>query len=225
MTAGPALRHVAALLAKDFRIHGREIMVTQAGVVALVALAMYLKPASGAARAGLVFNFNLLLAGFWSEWLISREKSKGTFAWLRSTPITDWQLVVSKFAATAACCVSLWTLTSVVFLRADPLSQRPAFWLLLQCVLLAFAGLAVATRWRFGPKLGQVIPYALVFGLALLSIAVSRTGSLPAVDPQILFASSGRQLMLAVAVVGCYALILSRTYAWVRRSDTSALLE
>ena len=33
------------------------------------------------------------------------------------------------------------------------------------------------------------------------------------------------QAMLAVAVVGCYALILSRTYAWVRRSDTSALLE
>ena len=37
--------------------------------------------------AAFVFNINMLLAAFWSEWLISREKTKGTFAWLRACPI------------------------------------------------------------------------------------------------------------------------------------------
>jgi hypothetical protein len=30
----------------------------------------------------LVFNINFLLALLWSEWLITRERSKRTFAWL-----------------------------------------------------------------------------------------------------------------------------------------------
>ena len=64
---------IAALLAKDGRIHGRDIAVTQVAILALLGLMNYMRPAEVAVLASAVFNFNFLLAGFWSEWLISRE--------------------------------------------------------------------------------------------------------------------------------------------------------
>ena len=98
-------------------------------------------------RVSFVFNLNLFLTMLWSDWLITRERSKRTFAWLRGLPVDDRVLAGSKFVVAAGCCVALWLVSSALF--APESWRSPGTGLVLQCVLLTFGGLTVATKWRF----------------------------------------------------------------------------
>lgn len=216
---------IVALVAKDVRIHGRDIAVTQVAILALLGLMNYMRPAEAAVLASAVFNFNFLLAGFWSEWLISREKTKGTFAWMRACPVDDRDLVAAKFLAVAICCVSLWVVSSVMFLRAYISEGGLGMWLVLQLGLLLFGGLAIATRWRFGPKLGQMLPYGIAGALLGLLIAAEKTGFAAAGEATPVSWNPAVQAFMVAALLAAYVGIYFTTYRWVRGSDTSALLE
>ena len=220
-----APRRIAALLAKDARIHGTEILLTQAGLLGLMAMMRYVAPSDPATLASAVFNLNFIIAGYWSEWLISREKTKGTFAWLRACPVDDRELVAAKFIAVGICCVVLWVFSSALFIGGELVPARLDVWAVLQLALLTFGALAVATRFRFGQKLGQVLPFGIVgilFGLFILS---SKAGHTLAVDPERLLGYAAGRGILAAGFVAAYAAIAWTTYRWVRGSDTSALLE
>lgn len=219
------LGRIRALVLKDFRIHGRDILVTQCGLFALIGVLTYLEPAEPSLLASAIFNFNFLLAAFWSEWLISREKVKGTFAWLRACPIDDRELVSAKFVAVAICTTPLWVATSVIFTGAYWFPGRTGAWITLHAVLLAFGALAVASRWRFGQKLGQMLPFLLLAVVMGVFIVASRQGQSVPVDPEILLRSTVGQVMLASSALVAYAGIVAWTLRWVRRSDTATLLE
>lgn len=218
-------RRIVALVSKDFRIHGRDIVMTQLGILALLAGMAYARPDDVDGLATALFGFNLLLAGFWGEWLITREKTKGTFAWIRSCPVDDAELVVAKFLAVGVCSFSLWGTSSVIFLREHLVSSKPAVWLVLQTALLVFALLSTATRFRFGEKVGQMLP----FGLAMLLFGglslAGRLGYDLALDPETLLRSAVGQVALSVVLIVCCVAIFSATLLWVRRSDTERLLE
>ncbi|MDQ3170619.1 MAG: hypothetical protein M3Q55_10825 [Acidobacteriota bacterium] len=210
---------------KDLRIHGQDIGLTQGAIVALLALAAHLKPSDASTTAALVVNFNMVLTLFWGEWLISREKTKGTFAWLRASPITDRELVASKFAATAACCASLWLMTSTAFTEYS-FVRRPLLWWDLLLALLVFGAVSTAARWRWGPKLGQMLPPALA--LALGGAVVWLEGMLGErlqIDVRHLLRSRAGLIALGVGLTACYAGVFLWTLAWVRRSDTAGLVE
>lgn len=218
-------RRIAALVLKDVKIHGRDIGLTQLGLFGLLGLLSYLRATDPAVMASAVFNFNFLLAAFWSEWLISREKAKGTFAWLRACPVNDRDLVMAKFAVVAGCSVPLWIASSLVFTRAYWLPDRLGAWLALQAILLAFGALAVATRWRFGQKLGQMLPFLLVGVVVGFFMLAARTGHLLPFDPEVLLRSVAGQAVLGVSALAAYVAILWWTLSWVGRSDTAVLLE
>ena len=216
-------RHLLALIGNDARLHGRAIALTQIGAVALIWLASRL-PRSADALAGLVFNLNFLLALLWGDWLISREKLKGTVGWLRTLPIDDRDLVTAKFVSTTICAASLWILTSMSALSGY-YSQRVSTWLILCLCIVAFAGVSVAVRWRFTQKLGLVVPLLVVMVPVLVLIVAKQDR--PDMVRAIYSVWGGSEGRIGIAA-GLLALLVAAhgiTVRWVRDSDTFRLLE
>lgn len=218
-------RRVWALLGKDLRLHGRDIALTQVGIVVLIAMMRYGRPQDPSILASAVFMFNFLLAGYWGEWLITREKTKGTFAWLRSSPVSDRELVASKFAGVSLCAVALWVCSSTLFTWNYWFPSRAVIWLVLQVALLMFATFTAATRFRFGPKLGQLLPFGVAFVVLSILNLTARAGYVLPVDPEVLLRQPAGRALLGLALAFCCILSFSLTLAWVRRVDTEGLLE
>lgn len=219
-------RPLGVLVATDLQLHGRSIVAAHAGGLAILGAGVYFAPSQNeAALSSFVFNLNLLATLVWAEWIVSREKVKGTFAWLRTLPVTDLELVGAKFCTHALCCVSFWTVTSLGFLRARYFPHDVGTWAVLTLVLVTFGGLSVATRWRFPQKLGHVLPpvVALVF---VLPVLVARRMGLEVVgDLARLWGTAAGQASVAALLFVAYALVGWATVWWVARSDTSRLVE
>jgi ABC-type transport system involved in multi-copper enzyme maturation permease subunit len=212
------------LAVKDIRLHAWSIVATQLSAVGLGWLGRAIGPEDPAADATLLFNINLILAGFWGDWLVSGEKLKGTVAWLRSLPITDFDLVTSKLVAQGFCIVSLWVLSTGLLLR-DVHGGWSLTWAALLLTILAFGAVSLGCRWRFRQKAGQLLP----FGVVLVPLVViTMAGRLGLDAPQALEAlwdHQEGQVIVAVALVTCYGAAWWAALTWVRRSDTSRLVE
>jgi hypothetical protein len=218
-------RHMLALLAKDFRLHGREIALLLGSLLAFVGLAGWTRPVGAGSLMSLAFNLNFLAAMYWGEWLVSREKVKGTFGWLRTLPISDGVLTAEKFVAHAICCLSLWTLTSVLFAREAADFGGIDTWCVVQLGLLAFGALSVASRWRFHQKLGQVLPAIILGGLLGLFMFADRSGSPVTRAIADSWNMGHGKLLAGLTLAALYLGICFSTAAWVRRTDTWRFLE
>lgn len=214
----PMPSRVFALIRKDARIHGRAIAVTQCALLGVAAVAVTMRPDAGSVNTTLVLNFNILFSGFWSEWLVSREKTKGTFAWLRASAITDTELVVAKFLAVGLCTTTLWIASALLFIRPAA-GEAVTIW----AGLLAFAALTVASRWRFDAKLGQFLPYALLLVPLLILIGLGRIFDIR-LDPAGMIAPAWH-LAATVLLLLIGAALVMGTQAWVARTDTYRFLE
>ena len=217
-------RQLGALLIKDFQLHGLATALTIVGLILLAAILDATLGSAAGPRQIFIINLNLLFSLFlWAEWLITRECSKGTFAWLRTMPVDDRVLVGSKFIGAAAACTLCWFLSSSVM--SPELWHSPATGLILQCALLMAVTLSVAAKWRFGSRLGQVAG-ASVIGIPVLLVYwfvgddVERQAALIAVWN----APYGRLAIAASLLVVCAAIVLS-TMRWVSRSDTYRLID
>jgi hypothetical protein len=172
-----------ALLAKDLRLHGRDAALAAGGAFLLIEIANRLIDHGPGSRGSFVFNTNLLLTLLWSDWLITRERSKRTFAWLRGLPVADRVLVSSKFVVAAGCAIAFWMLSSLLFTRE--LWQPVGTGIVLLCALLSFGGLSTAATWRFPWKLGHILPLLVILVplLILMNLAATarspRSGSSP----------------------------------------------
>ncbi len=212
-----------ALIAKDLRLHGRAVALTMASYLLFLATAIRLMPQGVGPRVSFVFNSNLLLTLMWSDWLITRERSKRTFAWLRGLPVDDRVLARAKFAMAAGWCVALWLVSSALFARE--LWRPPGTALVLQCGLVAFGGLSVATTWRFPWRLGQVLPLVIVLVPVLLLMTLAGDGT---DRREILIAGWNApygKLAAAAALLAVYAAIVAATVRWVTRADTFQLID
>jgi hypothetical protein len=216
-------RHLAAVVANDARLHGRAVALTQAGAVALVWLATRW-PRSEDAVAGLVLNLNIVIALLWGDWLVSREKLKATFGWLRTTPLADGDLVLAKFVSTIVCCSTMWVATTLPFLRGY-YAARPAEWCVLWLAIVALAGLSMAIRWRFTQQLGLVAPLLIVLLPLLVLIAIKRDHPETVRAVYGLWDHTGGRAAIAASLVAVLVSSWQFTRWWVGRSDTFGLLE
>ena len=217
------IRQSRALIAKDLRLHGRPFVLTLAGCLLLIAAASRVAPEGAAPRVAFVCNLNLLLPLLWSDWLITRERSKRTFAWLRGLPVDDRVLGSTKFFLAAAFCVSFWLVSSALFARE--LWAHPGTALVLQCAFVTFGGLSVATKWRFPWRLGQILPLLVVLVPVLLFMGFAGDGT------------DGRDALLAMwnapygkpaaaaVLLGVYAALVAATLRWIARADTFQLVD
>jgi hypothetical protein len=216
-------RQTRALIVKDLRLHGRAFALTLAAGLLLCLTLNRVEPQAVGARVSLVCNINLLLTLLWSDWLITRERSKRTFAWLRGLPVDDGVLASAKFLVAGGCCVTFWLTSSMLSAREiwQPLSTG----LVVQCALVAFGGLSLATKWRFPWRLGQVLPLLILLVPLLLATTLAGDGT---AGREMLFglwnAPYGRPVA-AAALLAVYATLVAVTVRWVTRADTFQLVD
>lgn len=216
------LRMLRTLVAKDLRLHGLPLLLIFAGVLSFLGLVIRLIP-SEASPVGFVTNVNIVLPLLFGEWLIARERSTRSFAWLRSLPLDDRTLALSKFLLASAGCVVLWTVSSGLFAREVWQTRGEA--LVVQCALLAFGALCLATRWRINWHLAHAVPFAILGVFLLLFIAFAGEGTATH-DALIAFWNAPYGPLLAVAgLLLAYVAIVWNTVRWVERADTWQLVD
>lgn len=218
-------RAVLALIVNDIRLHGKGIVLAQICGVGAVALAFYLRRTDPAVGVSLIVNLNLFATLMWADWLMSAEKAKGTFGWLRTLPVSDWELVAAKFLMGGLCCVLFWNVSSLGLAGSYFFRDRIAAWIVIQLGLLAFGALAIAARWRFSQKPGQLLPLAVVFIPLLIFILADRAGGGLTQAMRELWDARYGWVAIASSLVVLHAVIGWLTGAWVARSDTFRFTE
>ena len=217
------IRHVLALMGKDLRIHWKGVAAAHAAALAITGLGITFGNRQGnGVLLAFVSNLNFLCALLWGEWFVSREKTKGSFAWLRTLPIRTVDLCLSKFAITGVCVVSLWALTSLVYLRGE-FRSSPAAWMVEQVGLLLFSATVVASRMLFRQKLGQVLPLLLVLPIVLLALLAERYGLLDEVLAY--WGTMGGRVTVALALGAAYGGVCALTIRLVGAAETRRLVE
>ena len=224
-----SIRIVSALMRKDLRLHWRGILLTQLIVIVFVfwtfRLASRNVPRGEYAGAAALFNINFIAALLWTEWLVSREKTKGTIAWLRTLPIADAQLVIAKFAAYLLIVGFLWIASTLLLVpwywtRAGLLSMVLGF-----CALAAFGTMSIGARWRFRQKVGQTLPFAvLILPVFLIAFANDRKTALVLQIGNWASTAAGK-LVVSSLLLAFSGLCCAWTMRWVSRADTQKLLE
>ncbi len=218
------MRRIRALIEKDLRLHWKGILAAHGGVLAMATLATALRepPQQGDPTLSFVGNLNFLCALLWGEWFVSQEKTKGSFAWLRTLPIGARELCISKFAVSGLCVTSLWTVSSVVFLRSQFLTAR-ATWPVVLLALALFGATVVASRMLFRQKLGQVLPLLVALPFILTAFVAERYGVLT--DALAFWQTLGGKLAVACLLAAAYAGICALTIRLVAAAETRRLVE
>ncbi len=222
-------RQVRTLIGNDLRLHGRGIAWVELGMLGFIALVLWAnrsRPTSTpAVNVSLVFNVNFLIAILWGEWLVSREKTKGTLAWLRTLPVSDQDIVTAKFLTCALCCVSMWISSSLLFVRSYFFPSHWASWWIYQICLLGFATFSLSARWRFRQKLGMILPLLTIF-VPLLAVLLADEAGIHILRHLATFYSEPRgKGWVAAGLVAFCGGVWWATVNWVSRSETYELLE
>ncbi len=223
-----SLRTLSALVRKDLRLHWRGILLTQLLVIASGFFTFRFTskvPRSESVNAAALFNFNFIAALLWTEWLVSREKTKGTIAWLRTLPISDAQIVTAKFAVYLLIIGLLWIISTLLlapwyWTRTGFLTSVLAF-----CALAAFGTISLGARWRFRQKVGHVLPLVVLL-LPVVLIALANDCKTALVIQIGNWASTAAGKLVVIGLLLAFsALCFAWTMRWVSRSDTQNLLE
>ena len=220
------IRHVRALVFKDLRLHGKGVLAAHGGVLAMTAAAIALfEPQQIEVQGpllGLVTNLNFLCAMLWGEWFVSREKTKGSFAWLRTLPIRAVDLCIAKFAVVGTSVTSLWAISSAVFLRGY-FRSTPAIWPIELLGLLLFSAIVVASRMLFRQKLGQTLPLLLVLPIVLIALVAERYRFLG--EALAFWATLGGKVVVALVLAVAYGAVCTLTIRLVGAAETRRLVE
>lgn len=219
-------RQTLTLVRKDLRLHGMAMGMTVAAVVGLLYSVQAIRPfGSDAPAAGLILNLNLVMVLVWGDWLVSREKTKGTIGWLRTLPVTSGALVMSKIATYMLACVTLWAASTILFVPHYFFPRAWLLWLALQSMLIFAGTLSVCGRFRFRQKVGQLLPL-VVIGVPLVGLLALRR-AMPEAVAHMQVIAFGRTALAAVSVVllAVSASVVAVTRAWMDNTETFELAE
>ena len=223
MSSGRRSRaRVAALVAKDLRLHGYAVGLFHVGACILFWVVLQTRPETRSGAPQFIISVNFMGGFLFSEWLITREKTKGTFAWLRTLPISATELYVSKVAAVSFYTISLWGLSSLLFLRQLSFPSDWASWFVWQALFLDAALVAVAARWRYSQKLGYVLPILVIGVVGVVGFWITGMVGEPM---QLAWQTLSGKLFIATALFAVYGAVGWITWQWVSRSETRKFLE
>lgn len=222
------MKPIVALICKDLFVHWRGILAAQAGVLLLILLtiiARYGRFESTDDNIGIVFNMNFMMTLLWGDWLISREKLKGTFLWLRTMPLSVGQLVAAKLITYTGIVSLLFGVSVLLFARGYFLWPRLAGLILLWSLLVLFGTTCLACRWRFRQKAGQVVPL-LLFGVPLLSFLLAeKSGAVSVAFVREVVRSLHVQIALAAMLLLAAVAFARILVVWLSSVDSIAFRE
>ena len=215
-------RTLVALLAKDLRLHGLPSLLLMAALLAACAGVTLFAP-SRDAIPGFAFNMNMLAPLLLSEWLITRERSKRSFAWLRSLPVDDRTVAGGKFLYAAVFSAVLWPMSSALF--------APVLWspwstgLVLQCSLLVLGALLIAARWRTNWRYAPMAALGVFAGPILIFLGLMGEGTARRAALAALWNAPYGPPLAAAGLLVLYVSIVWSTVRWVERADTYQLVD
>jgi hypothetical protein len=214
------------LVRNDLHLHGIALGATVIAVVVLLYAVKALEPSgSDPSAVGLILNLNLVMVLVWGEWLVSREKTKGTIGWLRTLPVPSGALVMSKIATYMLACVVLWTASTILFVPHYFFPRAWLLWLALQSMLIFAGTLSVCGRFRFRQKVGQLLPL-VVIGVPLVGLLALRRVVPDAVAHlQVVLLGGAGLAAISVGLLASSAGVVAITSAWVRNAETFELTE
>jgi hypothetical protein len=216
-------RQISALLWKDLLVHGRQVGLLQLAII--VGHYVLLRESDTTNRIMEAISFNAFMTMNWSRWLISREKTRQTFGWLRTLPLHDSVIVSEKYFAYAFCCGPLWIVMSLMRTREIFWTRSGAPGLAILLALLIFGGISILTQLMFREKVGQMIPFFSLFGGAFATtIFLGKNRSIAQHLVDFWRWTWGPPLILG-ALLLIYLAIFSATVKWFQQSETYLLLE
>lgn len=213
---------LVTLLAKDLRLHGLPLLLMMGVVLAACAGVMQFVP-NRRPIPGFVFNVNMFFSILMSEWLITRERSKRSFAWLRSLPVDDRTVAAGKFLYAAVVSAVLWTASSALF--------APVLWspwstgLVLQCSLLVLGALLIGARWRTNWRYAHGVALAIFAGPILIFLALVGEDTARRAALVALWNAPYGPPLAAASLLLVYVSTIWWTVRWVERADTYQLVD
>ena len=213
---------LVTLLAKDLRLHGLPLLLMMGVVLAACAGVMQFVP-NRRPIPGFVFNVNMFFSILMSEWLITRERSKRSFAWLRSLPVDDRTVAAGKFLYAAVVSAVLWTASSALF--------APVLWspwstgLVLQCSLLVLGALLIGARWRTNWRYAHGVALAIFAGPILIFLALVGEDTARRAALVALWNAPYGPPLAASSLLLVYVSTIWWTVRWVERADTYQLVD
>ena len=213
---------LVTLLAKDLRLHGLPLLLMMGVVLAACAGVMQFVP-NRRPIPGFVFNVNMFFSILMSEWLITRERSKRSFAWLRSLPVDDRTVAAGKFLYAAVVSAVLWTASSALF--------APVLWspwstgLVLQCSLLVLGALLIGARWRTNWRYAHGIALAIFAGPILIFLALVGEDTARRAALVALWNAPYGPPLAAAGLLLIYVSTIWWTVRWVESANTYQLVD
>lgn len=217
------MRKLLALVVKDLYIYRRELALAWVGITGMTWVMFQMARPDSPTRA-LVFICSLDLAvmvGF-GDWLSYYEKSKGTFAWIRTLPLSDELVVSSKFMANWIIQIGAFFLpvlfTMPALLRLDWIPWTLTAWL----AVLAMSSFMLFTKLAMGRRLGQAVPFLAAFSIILILIQLGKR--FPSLLGRLSHSTWTLPILLLVECLTIFGIwyLMCR---WVTAKDTAELVD
>jgi hypothetical protein len=219
-------RKVALLVLKDLYMNRYALLLSLVTLVLFILVLDFMKPfPSAELKMTLVVTVNLFMTVGYGDWLVSREKAKGTLITLRLLPVPDTVLVGSKFTV-GLLVQTLVFVVSVVLLLPEYLSPPKLHSLVLIWLgLLSFGSLMLFTKTIFSQRIGQATPFMVLLGLMVGFLKISDAhpdGRSLLIE--VITTPSGLVLVF-LAATGFIVLTWLGSWLWLRARDSCQLID
>jgi ABC-type Na+ efflux pump permease subunit len=230
-SAEARMTEIRALVLKDLQVHGRPAGALLLGWPVGIRILIYIQqlaPEHDPRALPLVVTllslplFVAVTTGL-ATMLVDRERAKGTFAWVRTLPVSDAHIVAAKCATGLLFHMVGWVAWWVVLGSVAPsltLVQATSVW----CLTLVAGSLALTTQLAVSGRLAAASPLVL-FALGLLAGAPFRRSPTAILRASEWWNGTWEHVFLWTACSIIYALLVALAYARFHGHDAQKLVE
>lgn len=219
-------RRLVALVLKDLSLAWLHIGGFAALMVGLMLIVRLRAPFQSPAHQIVAFVLvpGQYLTAVVAQALIDRERSRGTFALLRTMPLSDGLVISSKFVLALALNLTGTVMFGVILAPSLFLtSSALAVWALATLFVVAFGHVVLAGWLIAGGRAGALVPFLVLGGLVLGFLALREVA--PGWTATAASLSTTAQFVLAAAIcVGLSAGAWLAALSWYRRRDAADLI-
>jgi ABC-type Na+ efflux pump permease subunit len=225
------MTEIRALVLKDLQVHWRAagalLLGWPIGIRAMVFIQQAAPEADPRTLPLIVTLLSLLLfvavtTGL-ATMLVERERTKETFAWLRTLPISDVHIVAAKYATGLLFHMVGWIAWWVTLGRVAPsltLAQAISVW----CLTLVAGSLALFSRLAASGRVAAASPVVL-FAVGLVAGAQLSRSPSTAVRASGWWNGSWEHVFVWAACSAVYVLLVALAYVRFHAEDARALID
>jgi len=159
-------RNLMRLVGKDLSLYRNNILFAHGSLLAVLMALDWMSPTREISPTiGLTLSVTafIQLNTAYGDWFILRERSQGTFGFMRRFPVSDSQIVGAKFLLVGFLMGVGFTVQTAVFAPRYLALEWVRPFALILIGLWAFGSLTIASRLCLGSRWGGAVPYLILF--------------------------------------------------------------